>query len=105
MNMQGLQTTAVASSLAGDQQFHLLANSLAKLLETATRELDRDQKVAKASLALATQVQERIACGILYQREDIPDFYNRLIPRQGVETTCVEEVRRYDVSEYWKDLA
>jgi 2-oxoglutarate/2-oxoacid ferredoxin oxidoreductase subunit beta len=54
--------------------------------------------------ALATQVQDRIACGILYQREDIPDFYNRLIPRQGVETTCVEEVRRYDVSEYWKEL-
>ena len=54
--------------------------------------------------ALATQVQDRIACGILYQREDIPDFYSRLIPRQGPETTCVEEVRRYDVSEYWKEL-
>jgi 2-oxoglutarate ferredoxin oxidoreductase subunit beta len=53
---------------------------------------------------LATQVQDRIACGILYQREDIPHFYNRLIPRQGLETTCVEEVRRYDVSEYWKEL-
>jgi 2-oxoglutarate ferredoxin oxidoreductase subunit beta len=38
------------------------------------------------------------------QREDIPHFYNRLIPRQGLETTCVEEVRRYDVSEYWKEL-
>jgi 2-oxoglutarate/2-oxoacid ferredoxin oxidoreductase subunit beta len=25
---------------------------------------------------LATNVQDRIACGILYQREDIPDFYN-----------------------------
>jgi 2-oxoglutarate/2-oxoacid ferredoxin oxidoreductase subunit beta len=33
-----------------------------------------------------------------------PDFYNRLIPRQGLETTSVEEVRRYDVSEYWKEL-
>jgi 2-oxoglutarate/2-oxoacid ferredoxin oxidoreductase subunit beta len=54
--------------------------------------------------ALATQVQDRVACGILYQREDVPDFYNRLIPRQGVRTTCVEEVRRYDVSEYWKEL-
>jgi 2-oxoglutarate ferredoxin oxidoreductase subunit beta len=54
--------------------------------------------------ALATQVQDRIACGILYQREDIPHFYNRLIPRQGLDTTCVEEVRKYDVSEYWKEL-
>jgi 2-oxoglutarate/2-oxoacid ferredoxin oxidoreductase subunit beta len=53
---------------------------------------------------LATQVQDRIACGILYQRTDIPDFYNRLVPRRWLETTCAEEVRRYDVSEYWKDL-
>jgi 2-oxoglutarate/2-oxoacid ferredoxin oxidoreductase subunit beta len=53
---------------------------------------------------LAAQAQDRIACGILYQREDIPDFYERLIPRQGLETTCVEEVRKYDVSEYWKGL-
>jgi hypothetical protein len=54
--------------------------------------------------ALTTQAQDRIACGILYQREDTPHFYDRLIPRQGVETSCVEEVRRYDVSEYWKEL-
>jgi 2-oxoglutarate/2-oxoacid ferredoxin oxidoreductase subunit beta len=53
---------------------------------------------------LAAQAQDRIACGILYQREDIPDFYERLIPRQGLQTTCVEEVRKYDVSEYWKGL-
>ncbi len=53
---------------------------------------------------LAVQAQDRIACGILYQREDIPDFYERLIPRQGLQTTCVEEVRKYDVSEYWKGL-
>jgi 2-oxoglutarate ferredoxin oxidoreductase subunit beta len=45
--------------------------------------------------ALDTQVQDRIACGILYQREDIPHFYNRLIPRQGLETTRVEDVQRY----------
>jgi len=53
---------------------------------------------------LAAQAQDRIACGILYQREDIPDFYERLIPRHGLQTTCVEEVRKYDVSEYWQDL-
>jgi 2-oxoglutarate ferredoxin oxidoreductase subunit beta len=50
---------------------------------------------------MATAVQDRIACGILYQREDIPDFYERLTPRAGVETTCVEEVRKYDVSQYF----
>jgi 2-oxoglutarate ferredoxin oxidoreductase subunit beta len=53
---------------------------------------------------LAAQVQDRIACGILYQREDIPDFYERLTPRRGLEATCVEEVRKYDVSEYWREL-
>ena len=42
---------------------------------------------------MAAQAQDRIACGILYQREDILNFYERLIPRQGLETTCVEEVR------------
>jgi 2-oxoglutarate ferredoxin oxidoreductase subunit beta len=54
--------------------------------------------------ALVRQVQDRIACGILYQREDIPHFYNRLIPRQGLERTFAEGVQRYDVSEYWKEL-
>jgi 2-oxoglutarate/2-oxoacid ferredoxin oxidoreductase subunit beta len=53
---------------------------------------------------LATQTQERIACGILYQREDVPHFYERLVSRAGVETTCVEEVRKYDISEYCKEL-
>jgi 2-oxoglutarate ferredoxin oxidoreductase subunit beta len=42
--------------------------------------------------------------GPLHQREDISDFYKRLTPRRGLETTCVEEVRKYDVSEYWREL-
>jgi 2-oxoglutarate ferredoxin oxidoreductase subunit beta len=54
--------------------------------------------------ALAAHGQDRIACGILYQREDIPDFYELLTPRLGLETTCVEEVRKYDVSEYWREF-
>jgi 2-oxoglutarate ferredoxin oxidoreductase subunit beta len=53
---------------------------------------------------LATDTKERIACGILYQREDLPSFYERLVPREGKQTTCVEEVQKYDVSEYWRDL-
>src|SRR2546430_13506193 len=35
----GLQTTAPESSFAANQQFHLVANSLVELLETARREL------------------------------------------------------------------
>src|SRR5258708_35458014 len=56
MIMEGLQTTAPEASLAADQQFHLVANSLAKLLETARREFERDQEVAKASLVTASHI-------------------------------------------------
>jgi AraC family transcriptional regulator len=56
MIMEGLQTTAPASSFAADQQFHRVANSLAKLLETASRELEGDREVAKASLVTASHI-------------------------------------------------
>jgi AraC family transcriptional regulator len=53
--MDGLQTTAPEPA-AEDQQFHLVANSVAKLLETARRELGHDQEAAKASLATASHI-------------------------------------------------
>ncbi len=52
----GLQTTAPESSLAADQQFHLMANSLVELLETARRELEGDRALAKASLTTASRI-------------------------------------------------
>jgi AraC family transcriptional regulator len=54
--MEGLQTTAPDSSFAADQQFHFVANSLAKLLETARRELECDREAAKASLVTASNI-------------------------------------------------
>ncbi len=54
--IEGLQTAEPASSLAADQKFHFVANSLAKLLETARRELERDQEAAKASLVTASHI-------------------------------------------------
>src|SRR3981189_3750208 len=54
--MEGLQTAAPESSVAADQQFHLVANSLAQVLETATRELARDREAAKASLVTASHI-------------------------------------------------
>ena len=54
--MEGLQTTAAESSFAADQQFQLVANSLARLLETARRELERDREAAKASLVTASHI-------------------------------------------------
>jgi AraC-like DNA-binding protein len=56
MIMEGLQTIASESSGAADQEFHLVANSLARLLDTARRELDRDRDAAKASLATASHI-------------------------------------------------
>ena len=54
--MQGLQSTASKSSFAADQQFHQVANSLARLVETARRELERDREAAKASLVTASHI-------------------------------------------------
>ena len=52
----GLQTTIPESAFAAGQQFHLVAKSLAELLETAGRELERDREVAKASLITASRI-------------------------------------------------
>jgi AraC family transcriptional regulator len=54
--MEGLQATAPEPFAAADKQFHLVASSLAKLVETARRELGRDQEAAKASLATASHL-------------------------------------------------
>jgi AraC-like DNA-binding protein len=54
--MEGLQAIAPGSSVDVDEQFHSVANSLAQLLETATRELERDREAAKASLVTASNI-------------------------------------------------
>src|SRR6201999_2784719 len=54
--MEGLRTVEPEVSLAADQQFHIVANSVAQLLETARRELGHDQEAAKASLATASHI-------------------------------------------------
>ncbi len=54
--------------------------------------------------ALATDTSKRIATGILYQNEKQPSFYEQLVPRKDVTTTCVEEVGKKDVSALWKDF-
>jgi AraC family transcriptional regulator len=55
IDMEGSQGTAMNSSPVA-LQFGYLANSLAQLLETARRELERDREVAKASLATASTI-------------------------------------------------
>ncbi len=51
---------------------------------------------------LAIDTREKIATGILYQREDVPSFYDQLVPRKGRETQAVDEVATVDVGDYLK---
>lgn len=48
--------------------------------------------------SLACDTAGRIACGVLYQNEGVPNFLEELRPRQGRETAPVEEVAITDVS-------
>ncbi len=50
----------------------------------------------------ATHTHESIATGILYQNEDVPSFYENLVPRKNKKTTAVEEVEKIDVSPFMK---
>ncbi len=58
----------------------------------------------KKARALAMDTSKKIACGILYERKDVPNFYDRLKPRQGKKTIPVEEVEITDVSSLMKEL-
>jgi AraC family transcriptional regulator len=51
-----LQTNATNPPAAADLRLHYLAKGLAKLVETARRELERDREAAKASLATASHI-------------------------------------------------
>ncbi len=68
------------------------------LLERCTPVQNHDTSDFAKARALAVDTSKTIATGVLYQREDIPHFYERLVPRQGKETTAVEEVKIMDVT-------
>jgi AraC family transcriptional regulator len=51
-----IRNNATKSPSEAGLPFHRLANNLAKLLETAQRELDRDREAAKASLVAASSI-------------------------------------------------
>jgi AraC family transcriptional regulator len=53
---ESLQTNATNPPAAAGLRVHCLAKSLAKLLETARRELDSDREAAKASLVTASSI-------------------------------------------------
>jgi AraC family transcriptional regulator len=53
---EGLQTEVTDAPAGAGLSLHYLTKSLAKLLETAQRELDSDREAAKASLVTASQI-------------------------------------------------
>ena len=55
-----LQTSATSAPAAAGLPLHHLAKGLAKLLETARRELDDDREAAKASLVTASDILAEI---------------------------------------------
>ncbi|HVW66201.1 MAG TPA: thiamine pyrophosphate-dependent enzyme [Candidatus Peribacteraceae bacterium] len=68
------------------------------LLERCTHVQNHDTSDFKKARELAVDTSQKIATGILYQNEDVPNFYERLIPRQDKKTTLVDEVKVQDVS-------
>ncbi len=50
--------------------------------------------------ALAQPNGERIATGILYQNVEVPNFYERLVPRQNRQTSATEEVAITSVKDW-----
>lgn len=68
------------------------------LLERCYEVKDHDTSDFKKARELAVNTSEKIATGILYQNENVPSFYENLVPRQGKKTTLVEEVKVQDVS-------
>lgn len=58
----------------------------------------------EAAKKIACDTSKKVSCGILYQTEDHPHFYEKLVPRQGIKTTAVDEVAITDVSELMKEF-
>lgn len=67
------------------------------LLERCYEPENHDPKDFAKARALAVDTSEKIATGILYQNEEVPSFYERLVPRQGKTTQLTEEVVLQDI--------
>lgn len=68
------------------------------LLERCYVPENHDTSDFKAARELAVNTHEKIATGILYQNEDVPNFFENLVPRQGKTTQLVDEVVPQDIT-------
>ena len=58
----------------------------------------------KQAREIAVNTFERVSTGVLYQNKDVPNFYERLVPRKDKKTVPAEEVEKVDVSEFMNKL-
>ncbi len=65
---------------------------------------DHDKTDFKKARKLATDTSKKVTTGVLYQSEFQHSFIDHLVPRQGIKTTPVQEVKVQDVSELMSDL-
>ena len=78
-----------------------LRDRVYKIDDTSGHDVHDFEKARK----LAVDTSEKIAIGVLYDAKDSrPNFYERLVPRQGKTTTLVEEVQKQDISELMKEF-
>ncbi len=68
------------------------------LLDKCYEPEGHDPSDFKKARELAVNTSEKIATGILYQNENMPSFYERLVPRQAKTTQLTEEVVPQDIS-------
>jgi len=54
-------------------------------------------KTIEAARKACADLDQKISVGILYQDKKMPNYLERLVNRQGVKTTSVEEVGRVDI--------
>jgi len=79
----------------------------------STTNIDQMVEILKAAIKhngfkkarkLAVETSKKVTTGVLYQAEFQHSFIDHLVPRQGVKTIPVEEVKIQDVSGLMKEL-
>lgn len=63
-----------------------------------------DSSNLQKARTLALDTRERIACGVLFQRTDVPHFYDCLVPRKGKQTVLTEEVGKVDIGAFARSM-
>lgn len=61
-------------------------------------------KTIQAARLAAADLDNKINVGILYQNKKMPNYLDRLVNREGVKTTPVEEVKKYDIKKFTKQF-